>query len=221
MDEKDVVAECPLDGIAEEFWVSTCAGGVVRVVEDEDFRAAQDVGGHGIEVGKVVVLFGKWEVVDLAAVVAGMGTEDGIAGGGHEGDVAGVDEGGRQDGKGGLGADGVDDVGVGVNVGDAADVFEEASSSVFEDVVAVVGVTTVFGLEGLGVKDVDGFAGCVGVWLADAKIDEGNVGVSGSCGGFGAFDFFEFVDGGVDTVVYTADALCKKGLEVGEDWCGH
>ena len=65
--------------------------------------------GMAVEIGKEAVLLAERQVVDLAAVVFGVRAGDGIAGHGHERDVAGIDEAGRQHGQGGLGADGVVD----------------------------------------------------------------------------------------------------------------
>ena len=62
------------------------------------------------QVGIEAVLLQQRQLVDLAAVIARVRAGDGIAGHGHQRDVAGIDEHGRQHRQGRLGADGVIDL---------------------------------------------------------------------------------------------------------------
>ena len=76
----------------------------------QQLGAPADVGGDGGQIGIEAVLLAQRQIVDFAAVVGGVRAGDGIAGHGHQRDVAGIDEHGRQHGQGRLGADGVVDL---------------------------------------------------------------------------------------------------------------
>ena len=62
------------------------------------------------KIGQKLILLQQRQLIDLAAEVLGLCAEDGIAGRGHQGDVAGIDEAGGEDRQRGFGADGVDDL---------------------------------------------------------------------------------------------------------------
>jgi hypothetical protein len=212
VDDEEVVLAGEGDGVFEEGKGGGGAGGVVGVVEDEDFGVLEEVGGDGGEVGEEIILRGEGEVADAAAVVAGVGAEDGVAGRGHDDAVAGVDEAGGEDGEGGFGADAVEDFGVGVEV-DAEEAAHVAGGGLLEFGAAVVGVAAVFGLGGGVLEGVDDVGEGHFVGLADAEVNEGRVGVGGAGGGFGALDFLEFIDGGGLAVVRAADAVGEELLE--------
>ena len=72
---------------------------------------ARDVGGDAVEIGQEIVLGRERQLVDDAAVVAGVRAGDRVAGHGHQRDVARVDEAGRQHGQRRLRADAVVDLG--------------------------------------------------------------------------------------------------------------
>src|SRR5205085_5543199 len=128
-------------------------GRAVGVVEDQQLGAAADVGRDGGQVGVEAVLGPQGQVVDLTAVVAGVGAGHGVAGHGHEGDVAGVDEGGREHGQGRLGTDGVVDLGGRVEL-DAEGPLHEGGGGLLEGGDAVVGVAAVLRLVHLALEHV-------------------------------------------------------------------
>ena len=66
------------------------AGRAVGIVDDQQLGPLADVGGNAVQVGIEAVLFVQRQIVDLAAVIFGVRAGDGIAGHGHQGDVAGL-----------------------------------------------------------------------------------------------------------------------------------
>ncbi len=206
VDNDEVVGFGEGDDFGEEGGCGGGTGGVVGIVEDEGFGFGENVSRDGSEVGEVAVLAGEGEIMDKAAVVFGVGAEDGIARGGHEGNVAGVDESGGEDAEGGFAADGVAEVKVGIEV-DASDPFHVTGRGLAEAGSAVVGIAAVFGEGGLSGKRGNDFGEGHFVGLTDAEVEEFNAGMSFLGGAFGAFDFLELVDGSVEAVAGTADAV--------------
>src|SRR5207244_4156337 len=139
----DPVGQREVDHLLVELGGGGGAGRAVGVVDDQELGAAADVGRDRLQVGVEAVLLAQRQPVDLAAVVGGVGAGDGVAGHGHQGDVAGVDEAGRQHGQGRLGADAVVDLGHRVE-GDAELPVHEGGGSVLERLDAVVRVAAVF-----------------------------------------------------------------------------
>ena len=111
LDDDDVVLLGEGDHPFVELGRGDAAGGAVGVAEDEQLGSGADVGGDAVEIGEEIVFGGEREFVDDAAVVAGVGAGDGIAGDGHQRDVARVDEAGGEHREGGLRADAVADFG--------------------------------------------------------------------------------------------------------------
>lgn len=131
MDNDELALFGEFDGLGEEFGCGDGTGGVVGVVEDEDFGFLENGWRNGMQVGQEMVFPTQGKVVDEASVVAGVSAEDGIAGRGHQHVVAGVDEGGGQDGEGGFASDGMQDFGFWIDIGNAADFFEIVCGGIF------------------------------------------------------------------------------------------
>jgi len=155
----------------------------------------------------------------LASVVLGVRAEHRITRDGHEDSVAGVDEGGRQNGERRLAADGVEHFCVGVDAADAADVVEEPGGGFLERLAAVIGVTAVGRVLGLLVEFGDDLRKSHFVRLADAHVDDLGAGVGLKHGIFGAFDLFKLVDGRVFSVVDAADSFREQILNVAFGHC--
>ena len=177
--------------------------------------------------GKKPLLLEQRQIVDLAAVIFGVRAGDGVAGHGHEGDVAGIDEAGRQHGQGGLGADGVVDFGFGIER-DAEDLLHEIGGRFLEGGDAVVGVAAIFEPVDLALAGLaDERIGHV-VVFADAEIEQGAFGMGGQDGPLGPFDLLELVNFGALAVIGAADAVGEQGLKPGilrgahgvEPWVG-
>lgn len=98
VDDDELVLFGEFDGLGKEFCCGDSAGGVVGVVEDEDFGFLEHGWWNGAQVGQEVVFAAQRKVVNEASVVAGVSAEDGVAGRGHQHIVAGIDEGGGQNG---------------------------------------------------------------------------------------------------------------------------
>ena len=98
VDDDELALFCEFDGLGEEFGCGNGAGGVIGVVEDKDFGFLEHGWWNGAQVGQEVVFAAQRKVVDEPSVVAGVSAEDGVAGRGHQHIVAGIDEGGGQDG---------------------------------------------------------------------------------------------------------------------------
>ena len=110
--------------------------------------------------------------MDKASVVAGVSAEDGVAGCGHQHVVAGIDEGGGQDGEGGFASDGVQDFGFWIDVGNIADFFEIFCGGVFERLAAVVGVSSIVGFAGFFGQHLDGAGRSHFVRLAHSHVND-------------------------------------------------
>ena len=195
----------------EEFWGGHGAGRVVRVVEQEDFGLCQLLIGEAVEVGQVVVLFQQRQVVDVAAVPAAVGAEDRVAGHRRNNGVARVDEAGRQESQGVLGADGVGDLAGRVEV-HAVDARHVLRHGLLELRHAVVGIAAVFGHRRLLAQRVHDARIGHAVRLANAHVDQRHVGTRRDGGIAGAADFLELVYRGVFAVVPAADALGEQLL---------
>ena len=214
LDDHDFVFFGEGDRALEELGRCGAAGGAVRVAEDEDFRFGADVGGDAFEIGQKIVLGGEREFVDDAAVERGVRAEDRVARHGHERDVAGIDEDGRQHREGVFGADAGDDFGRRIER-DVVLALHEAGGRLAEGGDAVVGVAAVLGLvDFLGHAAADDLGGHF-VVFADAEIEELAVGKIGERFALGALDLFELVDRGAFAVVCAADAFGEEFLEVG------
>src|SRR5262249_20843555 len=146
-----------------------------------------------LKIGIKAILFAQRQVVDFAAVVLRVRAGDGVAGDGHERNVAGVNEAGRQHGQGGLGADGVIDLRLRIE-GNAKDLLHEAGGRLFEGSDTIVGIAPVFQLVDLALADfTDQGIGHV-VVFADAKVEQGPLGMGGQYSPLGAFDLLELVN---------------------------
>ena len=193
-----------LDRLREEFDGGGCAGRVVRVIQVKQFGAFALVLREGLEVGQESVFLKERELHDFAAEVFGPGAEHAVAGDGQDGDVAGIDEAGREEREGGFAADGVNDLRVGIEL-DAVQRLHVAGGGGLEIGAAVVGVGAVFPLRGFFREAGDHGRERHVVGLADAHVDQLDAGIFGGGGAFGAFDLFELVDLGVFAEVGTAD----------------
>ena len=178
VDDDELVLFGEFDNLGEEFGCGDGAGGVVGVVEDEDFGFLENGWRNGMQVGQEVVFAAQWKVVDEASIVAGVSAEDGVAGRGHQYVVAGIDEGSGQDGEGGLASDGVQDFGFRIDVGNAANFFEIFCSGVFESLTAVVGVSSIFRFAGFFGQDLNGAGRSHFVRLAHSHVDDFDFGMS-------------------------------------------
>ena len=112
VNDDEIVLLGESDDGCEELGGGRRAGGIVGIIDHQGFGAAEFVGGDGIQIGQELVLLQQGKIENLAAVILAVSSEDGVSGRGHQGDIAGIDEASREDGQRGLGADGVDDVGV-------------------------------------------------------------------------------------------------------------
>lgn len=178
VDDDESVLFGEFDNLGEEFGCGDGAGGVVGVVEDEDFGFLEHGWWNGMQVGQEVVFAAQGKVVDEASVVAGVSAEDGVAGRGHQHVVAGIDEGGGQDGEGGFASDGVQDFGFWIDVGNAADFFEIFCGGVFESLAAVVGVSSIFRFAGFFGQDLNGVGRGRFVRLAHSHVNDFDFGMS-------------------------------------------
>ena len=214
LDDQDVVAVGEGDEFVEEVRRRGGAGRVVGVVDIKKLGAGEVLLFEGLEVREEVVLREERDGDDGAAEVAGVGREDGVAGGRREDRVAGVDEAVGEHREGGLGADGVVDLGRRVEVCHAEEARHVGGGGFLEGGDAVVGVAAVFGV-------VDGFLQGLAdgarrhlVGLADAEVQHLTLGMRLAGGTLGALDLLEFVDGGVLAEGGAADAVGEKGLDV-------
>ena len=190
------------------------ARGVVGVVDVEELGAAALVSGQRVEVGQEIVFRQKRQVDHLAAQALGGRAHDRVAGHGHDGDVAGVDEGQRQQGQDRLGADAVDHLACRVDAGHAVDVGHVAGGGILENLYAVVGVAAVFGLARLGAQHLDHLGRGHPVGFADAEVNELYVGVGGQSGLLGPLDLLELVQDRVLAELVAADAGGEKLLDI-------
>ncbi len=171
LDDDDVVLFGEGDGPFVELGRRGAAGGAVGVAKDEELGFGADVGGDAVEIGEEVVLGREWELVHDAAVVAGVCAGDGVAGDGHQRDVARIDEAGWQHSEGIFGADARADFGRRVEV-DAVFALHEAGRRFAEGGNAVVGVAAVFGfVDFLAHAAADDFGGHR-VVFADAEVEQ-------------------------------------------------
>ncbi len=103
-----------LDGFFVEGERGGGGGGIVGIVEPDEFGFLFDLFGDGVEVGEEVVFFEEGHEVGDAAGENGAGVVDGVAGLGDEDDFARVDDRQRQVRDAVFGADGGEDGFVGV-----------------------------------------------------------------------------------------------------------
>ncbi len=157
-----------------------------------------------MRMGQEPVFLEERELHDFAAEVFGPGAEHAVAGDGQDGDVAGVDEAGREEREGGLAADGVNDLRVGIEL-DAVQRLHVAGRGRLEVGAAVVGVGAVLPFRGFFREAGDHGRERHVVGLAHAHVDQLDAGILRGGGAFGAFDLFELVDFGVFAEVGTAD----------------
>jgi hypothetical protein len=141
--------------------------------------------------------------------------KDAVAGRGHERHIAGVDEASRQNRQRGLGADAVDNLRVGVDAGDVADVVHPARRRLLERCAAVVGVNAILRLSRGGSQGSHAIGEGHFVGFADAQVDQLCSRMGGQCGALGPLDLLEFVDGRAFAVANAADALGEEILDVG------
>ena len=187
---------------------------VVRVIEHDDLRALERVARCGIEVGKKIVGLGEGEVVHLAAIPLRMRAKHGITRHGHDGHVAGIDYGRRQDRQRRLGPDAVDNLGVGVEIFHAEHVFHPLRRRATVLRAAIVRIAAVFGFLRFFRQGADAERERHFIGLAHAEIDQLAVRVRLEGGAFRAFDFFKFVDRGAFAKRLAADAFGQQLLDV-------
>lgn len=132
VNDHEIVPPGEIDHRGEEFRRGGGSRGIVGIIQHQCLGAAEFVGGDDAEIGQELIFFQKREIENLAAVILAVGPEDRVSGRGHEGHVAGVDEAGREDRQGGLGADGVNDLRVRIDAGYAADVLHPAGGGLLE-----------------------------------------------------------------------------------------
>ncbi|OPZ07481.1 MAG: hypothetical protein BWZ08_01836 [candidate division BRC1 bacterium ADurb.BinA292] len=211
-DQTVYVSEC--NDSLEEILVGQGAGGAVGIIEDHEFGAAADLVRDGVQIDQVVV--GRLErgVIYLATEIAGPGAGDGVAGDGHDAEVAGVDEHAGEEGEGGFGADAVIDLGRGVEL-DAVFAGHVARRRVLVFLNAVVGVAAVGGVVDFALEAIA--HGAVGhlVVLADAEIEEPGFGVRRQRRPFRPLDLLELIDGVALAILGAADARGEEILKPG------
>ena len=154
------------------------------------------------------------QFVHRSAIIACVRASHGISGHGHQRDVAGIDETGRQHGQGGLGADAVIHFARRVQV-HAEAATHEVSDRLFELEYPVVRVTAVLRLADLLGHPSANVLGCHGIILADPEIEQLTIGKIGQDLSLGALDLLELVDVGPHPVAGSTDPVCKKLLKIG------
>lgn len=182
VDDDELALFGEFDNLGEELGCGNGTAGIVGVVEDEDFGFLEHGWWNGAQVGQEVVFATQRKVVNESSVVAGVSAEDGVAGGGHQHVVAGIDESGGQDGEGGFASDGMQDFGFGIDVGNAADFFEIFCGGVFERLAAVVGVSPIFSFACFFVQHSDGVGRGHFIGLTHSQVDDFGFG-TGLAGG--------------------------------------
>ena len=137
-----------------------------------------------------------------------------ITGNGHERDVAGIDETGRQHGQGGLGANAVIHFAGRVQF-HAEHAVHEMSHRLFEFQDPIVRVTAVLRLADLLGHPSANVLGCHCIILADPEIEQLTIGKIGQGLSLGALDLLELVDVGPHPIAGSTDPVCKKVLKIG------
>ena len=187
-------------------------GRAVGVAEHQEFGAGQDVIGDAGQIGEEIVLRHQRQPVDHATKPACGRARDRIAGHRHQRDVAGVDEGRRQHGVGGLRADAVVDLLDGVEA-DPEFPLHERRHRLLVGRDAVVGIPTVFRTVDLPLHHRADAFGCHFVVLTDAEVEHPPLGMLGESLPLGPLDQFELVDLVALAVARPADALGEKVLK--------
>ena len=144
-----------------------------------------------------------------------MGPHDGIVRHGHERHVAGIDEDRRQHGEHGFAPDAVQHLCFGVDAGNTVDLLQVSRRGVPELLNSVVGVAAVLGFFGLRLERPDDAGKGHLIRLAYAEIDKFRARMSNEGGAFCTLDLLELVDLLFPAEHPAADAIGKKGLNVG------
>lgn len=98
---------------------------------------------------------------------------------------------------------------------DAENVFHVTGGGLAEVGPSVIGVSAILGFCRLLLKGLDDFGEGHFIGLADAHVDQGEMGFLGAGGGLGSFDFLKFIDLVGFPVGGPADSFRKKILDIG------
>ena len=215
-DDEDMVFLGKVHSLLEKFFRGSGAGGVVRVVQIEQFRPFLLVIREGIQIRQVAVFLQQGQIDHFAAQILGPGAHNGVAGDGQQSDVAGVDEAAGEQGEGGFAADGVADFGIGIQF-HAVKRLHVTGGGGLEVRAAVVGVDAVFPLFHFALHGIDDRGKRHVIRFAHAHIDQFHARIFRHGGTFGAFDLFKFVDLGIFAELIAADPVRKIALK--ETFC--
>ena len=200
----------------EKFFRGSRAGGVVRIVQIQQFRPLLLVFREGIQVRQVAVFFQQGKIDHFAAQILGPGAHDRITRNGQQSDVAGIDEAAGEQGKRGFAADGVADFGIRIQF-HAVKCLHITGGSGFEIGTAVVGIDPVFPLFHFVLHGIDDRRECHVIRFAHAHIDQLHTRIFCHGGTFGTLDLFKLVDLGIFAELITADPVRKIALK--ETFC--
>src|SRR3989337_3945852 len=92
MDDNDVAVHRKADDLLKESLCGSAAGGVVRIIEIEEFCMPEYGPVNGIQVRQKAVFLSQREIDDLSPIPPGMGPHHRIAGNSHQGDISPVDQ---------------------------------------------------------------------------------------------------------------------------------
>lgn len=206
--------------LLEEFGCGGGSGGIIGIVQDEDFGSVKDLARDGIEAGEELIFGREGQRVNDPTIVGGVGPKNWIARGGHEDDISGINQSRGKNGEGGFAPNGVHNFRFWVN-GHSENFVHVMSGGGTEAGSPIIGVATIFGQGSFLGEAGDYFGIGHRVRFADPKIEEFSTGMSGEGSPLGPLNSLKLIDRGLlQTIARATDSLGEEVVKVGRHFVG-